>query len=536
MLDVCIKPCYLKALLLISPCLLADCGRTNKDTPGEKRPNILIAMGDDISCPYMGAYGTAWVKTPAFDRVAANGILFNNAYTPNAKSSPSRACFLTGRNSWQLEEAGNHVPFFPARFKTFMEAMDQHGYFTGYTAKGWAPGVAVDSTGRTREMTGKAFNSKTLTPPTDGISNIDYAGNFADFLDARKDNKPFCFWYGSKEPHRTYEYGSGIKKGGKHPEDIKTVPGFWPDNKTVRNDMLDYAYEIEHFDNHLGRMLEILEKNGELDNTIIIVTADNGMPFPRAKGQSYEYSNHIPLAIMWGKGIRNPGRIIFDFISFADFAPTLLEVSGISQSDAGMQPITGRSFADIFSSSRKGYLSKERNHVLLGRERNDVGRPDDAGYPVRGIIEDGYLFLSNYNSERWPSGNPETGYLDCDGSPTKSFILSMRRAGISADYWKLSFGKRSDEELYDLGQDPECLTNLAENAGYNSMKRKLHDQLYLELLEQEDPRAYGKGDLFDKYPYADDAVRNFYKRYLNGELSRKNAGWVDSTDFESEGF
>lgn len=536
MLDVYIKPCYLKAILLISPCLLSDCGRTNKDSDGEKRPNILIAMGDDISFPHMGAYGTTWIKTPGFDRVASNGILFNNAYTPNAKSSPSRSCFLTGRYSWQLEEAGNHVPFFPAKFTTFMEALDQHGYFTGYTAKGWAPGVANDSTGTPRRMTGSAYNSRTLEPPTSGISKVDYAGNFADFMKDRKDSKPFCFWYGSNEPHRKYEFGSGIKKGGKHPDEIKTVPEFWPDNATVRNDMLDYAYEIEYFDNQLVKMLDLLEKSGELDNTIVIVTADNGMPFPRVKGQSYELSNHVPLAIMWGKGIRNPGRAVFDFISFADFAPTLLEVSGTGQSETGMQNITGWSFADIFSSGKKGYLSKDRNHVIIGRERNDVGRPGDAGYPVRGIIEDGYLFLANYSPDRWPAGNPETGYLDCDGSPTKTSILTMQREGISANFWRLCFGKRADEELYDLGKDPGCLTNLAGNAAYNSMKRKLHDQLYLELLEQEDPRAYGKGDIFDSYTYADDAVRNFYKRYINGELTRKSAGWVDSTDFESEGF
>ena len=119
-------------------------------------------MGDDISFPHMGAYGTTWVKTPGFDRVAENGILFNNAYTPNAKSSPSRACFLTGRNSWQLEEAGNHVPFFPPKFKTFMEALEQNGYYTGYTAKGWAPGVANDSTGKATANDRNGIQSKTL--------------------------------------------------------------------------------------------------------------------------------------------------------------------------------------------------------------------------------------------------------------------------------------------------------------------------------------------------------------------------------------
>lgn len=530
------KQNYLKALILISPWLLPGCSRTETEYGGKNRPNILIAMGDDISFPHMGAYGTSWIKTPAFDRVAKNGILFNNAYTPNGKSSPSRSCFLTGRNSWQLEAACNHVPYFPAKFTSFIETLGRNGYYTGYTAKGWAPGVALDSLGNPRQLTGKPFSSKTLDPPTDGISDIDYAANFSDFLDSRTDKKPFCFWYGSHEPHRKYEYGSGVKKGGKNPEDINSVPSFWPDNKIVRNDMLDYAFEIEYFDSQLQKMLEILEKKGELDNTIVIVTADNGMPFPRAKGQAFEYSDHIPLAIMWGKGIRNRGRKIFDFISFIDFAPTLLEIAGIKQSGSGMQKIEGHSFADIFRSVRQGYLSKERNHVLVGRERNDVGRPNDYGYPIRGIIEDGYLYLSNYDPERWPSGNPETGYLDCDGSPTKSLILNLRRSGISVKYWIACFGKRGDEELYNLSDDPVCMKNLATDAGYNTLKRKLHDRMYLELLNQDDPRAYGKGDIFDSYPYADPGVRNFYNRYMKGEIHRSQAGWVDSTDFETSGF
>jgi len=530
------KPYFLKAIILISPWLFGDCSRPDKGSEKENRPNILIAMADDISFPHMGAYGTAWVKTPGFDRVAKNGILFNNAYTPNAKCSPSRACLLTGRNSWQLEEGGNHVPYFPAKFTSFIEVLGRNGYFTGYTAKGWAPGIALDSTGKPREMTGKAFNDRILDPPTEGISNIDYAANFSDFLDARKDKKPFCFWYGSKEPHRKYEFGSGIKKGRKKHEELKTVPAFLPDDPTVKTDLLDYAYEIEHFDSHLVKMLGILEKRGELENTIVIVTADNGMPFPRAKGQAYEYSSHIPLAIMWGKGIKKPGRKIFDFISFIDFAPTLLETAGIVQAESGMKKMEGSSFSDIFKTGKQGYVGKDRKHIIVGRERNDVGRPNDNGYPVRGIIEDGYLFLSNYNPERWPSGNPETGYLDCDGSPTKSLILEDRRSGTSARFWKICFGKRGDKELYDLGKDPFCMINLATDAGYNALKRKLHDQLYLELLNQDDPRAYGKGDLFDRYPYADESVRDFYNRYMKGEIYRKNAAWVDSTDFEDKGF
>ena len=251
------------------------------------------------------------------------------------KSSPSRACLLTGRNSWQLEEAANHVPFFPPKFITFMESLGKHGYDVGFTSKGWAPGVALDSAGNPRQLTGKPFNARKSIPPATGISNSDYAANFEDFLNSAEAGKPFCFWYGSTEPHRNYQYGSGVEIGGKKLSDIDKVFKFWPDNDIVRNDILDYAFEIEHFDAHLVKMLDLLEQRGELDNTIVIVTSDNGMPFPRLKGQAYEYSNHMPLAIMWGKKIKNPGRLVTDFISFIDFAPTILEVAGISQSESG---------------------------------------------------------------------------------------------------------------------------------------------------------------------------------------------------------
>ena len=294
------------------------------------KPNILFCISDDQSFPHAGAYGCKWVKTPAFDRVAREGILFTNAYTPNAKCAPSRSSILTGRNPWQLEEAANHVPYFPAKFRTFPEVLQDNGYFTGFTGKGWAPGNPGEINGKRRELTGPGFHQHKLTPPARYISNNDYAANFEAFLDANTDGKPFCFWYGSTEPHRAYEFGAGVAKGGKSLSQIDKTFGFWPDNDTVRNDMLDYAFEIEHFDNHLEKMLNILEKRGLLENTIVVVTSDNGMPFPRIKGNSYELSNHLPLAIMWPKGIKKPGRVVNGFISFIDFAPTLTELAGLT--------------------------------------------------------------------------------------------------------------------------------------------------------------------------------------------------------------
>ena len=495
------------------------------------RPNILFCIADDASFPHMGAYGTKWVRTPAFDRVAREGLLFNRAYTPNAKCAPSRACILTGRNSWQLEEAANHWCYFPAKFKTYAEALGEAGYFVGKTGKGWAPGVALDAQGKRRDMVGQSFDKKQTPPPAKHISSNDYAENFRDFMNKKPVLEPWAFWYGSTEPHRAYEYGAGIRNGGKKLSDIDKVPDFWPDNESVRTDMLDYAYEIEHFDAHLGRMMALLEERGELENTLIVVTADNGMPFPRIKGQEYEMSNHLPLAIRWGKGIKRPGRRINDYVSFIDFAPTFLEVAGVDWAAVGMAPSPGRSLTDIFGSSRDGIVNPSRDHVLIGKERHDIGRPYDWGYPIRGIVKNDLLYIRNYEPSRWPAGNPETGYLNCDGSPTKTVLLESRKDQRSRGFWDMNFGKRPEEEMFNVSTDRTCLNNLAESAHYGKALAELDKQMVRELKEQGDPRMEGKGHVFDDYKYADKKGVDFYRRYVLGE--RVNAGWVNESDFES---
>ncbi|HEX4946393.1 MAG TPA: sulfatase [Blastocatellia bacterium] len=498
----------------------------------QQRPNILFAIADDWGYGHASAYGCKWISTPAFDRVARAGLLFTHTYTPNAKCAPSRAILLTGRNSWQLEEAANHIPFFPAKFKTWAEALSEQGYFAGVTMKGWAPGVANDANGKPREMAGQPFNARKLKPAASGIGNNDYASNFEDFLKAAPKDKPWSFWYGAIEPHREYEYGSGAAKGGKKLSDIDRVPKFWPDNEVVRNDMLDYAFEVEHFDRHLGRMLDMLEQRGMLENTIVIVTSDHGMPFPRAKGQAYDYSNHVPLAVMWKRGIKAAGRTIDDYVSFADIAPTLIELAGLKWKDTGMQPAVGRSLLEIFNSTKAGRVIAARDHVLIGKERHDIGAPNDVGYPIRGIVKDDVLYLRNYEIDRWPAGNPETGYLNCDGGATKTNILELRRNGGDQRFWQLSFGKRPAEELYDLNRDPDCVNNLANDQQYQSLKLKLSQQMTRELKAQGDPRMFGKGHIFDQYIYANPEQRNFHERFMRGEKVKAN--WVNESDFEKE--
>jgi len=460
---------------------------------GASRPNILFAIADDMG--HASAYGTHWVKTPSFDRLAKQGVLFLNAYTPSAKCAPSRACILTGRNPWQLEAAANHWPYYPAKFKSWLEGLADAGYFVGFTGKGWGPGVMPPER---KNIVGKPYQKRRLEKPASGINERDYLANFQDFLRDCPKGAPFCFWYGGHEPHRPYEYGSGVAKGHYKLADAGPVPPYWPDTEAVRNDMLDYAFEIAHFDRQLGRMLDLLAEKGLLDNTLVVATSDNGPPFPRMKGHPFESACHLPLAMMWPKGIAAPGRKSDALVSFIDFAPTFLEVAGADGAKVGMQPITGFSLTDILT-NRKPVA--DRSTLLTGRERNDVrcrpGTESGLGYPVRALREGDFVLLHNFDPSRWPCGNPELGLLDTDAGPTKT---AVEAAGETNRCWQLCFGKRPADELYNLKTDADCVHNLATDPAHQPRLEAMREKLFSHLRQQGDPRMEGKGDVFDNYP------------------------------------
>ncbi len=461
---------------------------TAAGTAASPKPNILFVIADDWSSGHAGAYGCTWINTPNFDRVAREGVLFNNTFTSNPKCSPCRATILTGRNTWQLKEAINHMSIFPPEFEVYPDLLEKAGYFVGLTGKGWGPGD-FRSMGRTRNPAGPSFDEHKLTPPTTGISPLDYSKNFEAFLAKRPKDTPFCFWLGGTEPHREYELGSGIR-AGKKPASV-TVPAYWPDNRVVRNDMLDYAVEVEWFDQHLGKALAALEKTGELDNTLVVVTSDHGMPFPRVKGQIYDQAFRIPLAIRWGKNIP-AGRKVDDFVSTRDFAPTFMEVAGLPPGPS----MTGTSMMDLLKSTKSGRISANRDYVLVAKERHDIGRPNDEGYPVRAIRTTEFLYVRNYEPDRWPAGNPETGYRNVDDSPTKTNIISN-----FDKYYRMAFGKRPSEELYAIGKDPECITNVATDPQYFAIKRKLMERMEEMLRSEGDPRMLGNAKFFDTIRY-----------------------------------
>jgi uncharacterized sulfatase len=498
---------------------IIPCWAQHKTT--EKPINILIAISDDQSYPYTGAYGNKTVETPAFDWVAENGILFTNAFASSPGCAPSRSSILTGRYPWQNEEAGSHQTLYPLAYKVLVDVLEENGYFIGYTGKGCSP-FNWRMSGRKRNPAGNEFNQikyKKDEKPTNGISNINYAANFDQFLAQKPKDQPFYFWYGAFEPHRKFEEGSG-QKSGKLLKDA-FVPAFLPNDATIQTDVLDYALEIDWFDHHLEKIIASLKKSNQLDNTIIIVTSDNGMAFPRAKANCYEYGIHVPLAVYLPKGMVKK-RVVDDLVSLTDITPTLLDLTQIKPK--GMKAISGKSFYNILTSNKNGQVDADRTAIYSSRERHSCARWANLGYPIRSIRTKKYLYIRNYYPERWPAGAPQTlnfsdptqlenkyglnadekfngkAFYDIDAALSKRHLIeNYNKKGIST-YFELAVGKRPQDELYDIEKDPDCLNNLAKNPTYQAILQEHQNQLTAFLKKTKDPRHVGPyPNVFENY-------------------------------------
>ena len=463
----------------------------------ETRPNILFCISDDQSYAHTGANGDPVVKTPAFDRVAREGLRFTHAFCDAPTCGPSRSAILTGQHIWRLEEAGNIHSTLPAKFATYTELLAEAGYSVGYTGKGWSPG-RLEPGGRKADPTGQQFNQERLKPPFTGIRATDYAGNFQDFLKQVPENQPFCFWLGTSEPHRGYQQGAG-KLTGKDPAKA-VVPPIFPDNDIVRNDILDYLVEVEHFDKMVARAIATLEDRGQLDNTIVVITGDHGMPFPRAKASLYDAGSRVPLAMRWPGGIVKPGRDVNAFVNLSDLAPTFLKVAGLKVPEM----MTARSLVDIF----KGNDPVEMDAAFVAMERHDGCRKGGKGYPCRAIRTKDYLYIHNFEPTRWPSGSPDADvcarsipFGEIDTSPTKTFMMEHRNEYGIARLAELAFGMRPAEELYDLMNDPHQMVNVAGSTAMAETQASLRGRLFDHLRKTRDPRVVGGVVDWDYYPY-----------------------------------
>ena len=438
----------------------------------DRRPNVVFCMADDWSWPHAGVLGDPVVQTPHFDRIAREGVLFENAFVSTPSCTPSRLSILTGQHHWRLNEGDSLGGSLREDYPVYTEMLQEAGYRIGRFGKGVWPS---EHTFRQRDSFGKRFKS------------------FDDFLKDRKPGEPFCYWHGGQDPHRPYEFGIG-KRSGIDLSKVR-VPACLPDNETVRSDVADYLWEVQRFDQEVGEIVARLEALGELDNTILVVSGDNGMPFPRCKATLYDQGTRVPLAIRWGTKVQGH-RQVDDFVSLCDLAPTFLEAAGLRPS----LEMTGRSLMPLLESEDNGTIDPRRSFVLTGVERHVYL------YPKRALRTGSYLYIRNFDPDKWLTGErnggterydfAETSWptepgafsFAIDPSPSKQFLRLHRDDPDARRFADLAFARRPIHELYDLQTDPHQLTNVAGDPAFASTLRELREQLEAELTQSGDPR------------------------------------------------
>lgn len=454
----------------------------------QQRPNILLVIADDWSYGDAGISGHAGVRTPSFDRIAREGVRFVHAYTAAPSCTPSRAAILTGRWPHQLGPGGNLWSALPKEYETYPDLLERAGYVVGLQGKGWGPG-SVEAAGRTRNPAGPSFDS------------------FEAFLVQAPRDRPFAFWLGPSDPHRPYEAGLAARTGLTR--DRAVVPPTLPDVPAVRDDLLDYYAEVERFDRTLGDAVAQLESTGRLEETLIIVTSDNGRPFPRDKANVYDGGARVPLAIRYPRNVRLSGappapvpKQSDAFVSLVDLAPTILEAAGISVPPE----MAGVTLSSTFGGPERDPHRERHQRVFIERERHAYVRAGNLSYPVRAVRTKDYLYVRNFAPDRWPAGDPVRVWSvgpfgDADDGPSKRFVLAYRGDPAIAPYYKRAFEKRPAEELYALASDPHQLVNVAGQPAHADPQRRLRAMLDEWMRETGDPRATSDADPWSTYEY-----------------------------------
>ena len=505
----------------------------------EKKPNLLFLFADD-----WGRYASILresegpgtindvVETPNFDRIAGEGVFFRNAHVSAPSCTPCRSALLTGQHFWRTNTGAilrgavwdDSIPSYPL-------LLQEAGYFIGYTHKVWGPGSPANAP-FTKEQAfakrGGRFNqfSQHATTAVDGGTPFETIraellgesrGNFADFLDAKEGDGPWCYWFGPTNVHRKWIKGSGKALWGIDPDALEgKMPPFLPDVPEVRQDLADYFGEIKAWDAAIGELLDELEARGEKGNTLIAISGDHGAPgFPYGKCNLYGFGTNVCLSIT-GPGVKG-GRIVDDFASLTDLAPTFLEAAGLEAPEV----MTGRSLWPTLRSEKSGLVDETRTRVFTGRERHvEIARSDYSPYPQRAIRTADHVLIVNFRPDRYPMGDPylldssgtpsvedlenETRVTlpDEDAGPTKAWLVGVRDTPEWRDHFNWVYGKRPKYELYDLKKDPHETTNVADDPAYAEVKEALEKALMEELEATGDPRLIDDGKFFETPPMA----------------------------------
>jgi len=508
--------------------------------PGRK-VNILFCFADDWG-RYAGAYAAVdgrptindVVRTPNIDRVAREGALFRNAFVPAPSCTPCRSALMSGRYFWNTGRAAilegaqwdGAIPSWPL-------VLREAGWRIGKSHKVWSPGTPADAPfggqEHAYERAGRSQNnfSETVTKlVAEGKPRVaarekmlaQVRGNFDAFLAGRKAGQAWCYFFGPTTTHRVWVKGSGKALWDIEPEALKgKLPRFLPDVPEVREDVADYLGEVQAYDAYIGVLLEQLEAAGELENTLIVISGDHGMPgMPHGKCNLYDFGTGAGLVARVPGG--KAGRVVDDFVNVMDLAPTFLEAAGVA-APAGMD---ARSLWPVLTSEKGGQVDPARTFVVMGRERHVAGaREENRPYPMRALRTRDFLYIRNFAPERWPMGAPgevtdsvapdagqletntHAAFADMDAGPTKAWLIAHRHEPQWKAYVDYAFAKRPGEELYDLRQDPDQATNIAAEPSSAAQKAQLSAQLLRVLTDNGDPRAGGGEVRFELPPFTD---------------------------------
>ncbi len=518
-------------LLLLS--LLPIAARAQSD-----RPNILFAFADD-----WGQYASLYsdpdrpsvndvIHTANIDRIAQEGVSLPNAFVSSPSCTPSRAAVSTGMHFFRCgSQSSLQSPKWPSeqpnpvdQWPGFGEMLGKAGYHVGQVLK-TGPKLGPPSTRYNAGPSVRNFSrvlqqaDEPEVAKREALEQIRRA--FRKYLADRPAGAPLLFWFGPTNIHRKWERGSGQRFWGIDPDQLKgKLPKFLPDVATVREDFADCLGEVLAWDAMIGVLLEELDRIGELDNTLVVLSGDNGMPgMPRGKTNLYDFGSRTPLLVRWPRRVPS-NRVVTDFVGLVDLAPTFLEAAGIEPPNH----MQGRSLMPVLTAQGSGRIDPQRDAVLIGRERHVLwGRPRGLPYPARAIRGERFLYIRNFAPDRWPMCSPEglddpqkvpptfeqlanntsLAYADVDASPTKAWMIHHRSDADVSGLFALGFDKRPAEELYDLRTDPDQLHNVADDPDYARDKAALQRRLMQWLRAAGDPRVINGGTAFDYPPYSE---------------------------------
>ncbi|MCE9525253.1 MAG: sulfatase, partial [Planctomycetales bacterium] len=309
--------------------LLLACAAHDNLAAADARPNIVLIIADDMGWEDCGSYGNKRIKTPQLERLAKEGMRFENMILTCSSCSPSRSSLITSRFPHNTGAEQLHWPL-PKEQVTFVEHLRKAGYWTAAAGK-WHLGNQmrnrfdvihdVGTAGFQLPTNPEKTEVKSVVPPDPNPSG---AEAWVATLNERPKDKPFFLWLAAVDPHR--DYAEKVILEPHKPEDV-TVPPYLPDNEVTRRDLALYYDEITRLDQNVGKVLDEITAQGLAENTVVIFMTDNGRPFPRCKTTLYDSGIKSPFIIRWLGKVRTEATCE-SLLSSVDIAPTILEIAG----------------------------------------------------------------------------------------------------------------------------------------------------------------------------------------------------------------